>query len=172
MPENDNAVTVQFKLTPDEFITGLMLKGRLKPYKRRSIFQTVVAALAAGYMLYNISVQPDGIQHYIILLVCVLLIALSWIVPKRTEAVMIRETMDTGVQELTVADEYIRLSGEKGRSIRINIADIAGFKQKSGVIFIISKKFTDITIPLRALSDGEIRYLDDILAKALPSAAN
>lgn len=98
----DKKYTAQYVLTFDEVKEALIAAGRLKPYFKTSLTQTVVAVIAMVMFGYGIISNPTNLFYYFIIAVCAVIIAYVWIYPPLNERRSIEQAVNGQTIDLTV----------------------------------------------------------------------
>ena len=103
-------------MTEQEVRAGLYAAGRLKSHTATSLVQTGLGVLGFAMFAANIYSNPAGIFNYIVCVLCLLLIAVSWIGPARTERRVIRRAVGGQVISLKIYPDRVR-GGIQGESV-------------------------------------------------------
>lgn len=159
---SDSSTIIEYTFTTEEACAAAYGTGRLRPYKKRSIFQTIVAVFAIIFFISEIISQPSDVFAYIMVITGILLIISCHVFPRLTERDFMREYGMLAKRIVSFDSSGITLQREGG-ALTIEPKDVINSGMVGEVIIITSNNGSIIELPIRAASDDELKRLDALI---------
>ncbi len=147
---------LRYSLTFDEVRKALYDIGRQKPYRSKSIFQTVLALIATLLFVSNILAAPENTVNYLIVVVCIGLIPFLWILPKSLEKRIVESYLEDGETTLEFHENYIKINQIHIRTAKED-GDIINIKQTESCYVFVLKSRNVAIVPIRAIDSEEAK---------------
>ena len=159
----DKAIRAAYTFTKEEALAVAYATKRLRRYKRRSIFQSILACVAIVLFSLFVYTNPSDLFAWFIIALSVLLLISCWYFPKKMEANYLAGADILSARTFEADERFINLDKENGM-VSVRPADIEETKTVSGVLLLFHRHGGYIELPLRVLSDEQIKNLDALLA--------
>ncbi len=162
---------ISFVLNEEEVRQGLILSGALKPNGKKGIVQAIICGVLAVLNGVDIFMHPQNTMNYILLAVCLLLVPVVLILPKKTEQNIIKSHTDG--TEVTVWDE------EGKMVIEAKTGDIPPYQwsfdgqsvdrmlETEDIFLFILKDRRALIIPKRACDDNQKQQITSLAKEFL-----
>lgn len=153
---------IEYVFSRDEAAEVCYATGRLKPFRNRSLIQTLVALVAIGVFSVEIVRNPGDFLSYIIVLTGTLLIFSCWVFPRRAEDSYFAE--HSMLIKRSVSLDYRAISMSRGNEILlIKPQEVTNYGVLGDIVVISTDDGRFIELPVRAATDEQLMFLDKIL---------
>ena len=161
----ERVVTAEYALSSDEVRDALLLTGRIRPWKRKSIVQTCLAGVCLLVFAFFITQNPRQASYWLVAGVLIVFLPLCWILPRHNERMYIRMRSDGLQRRFTAAGRGLKITAENGALTQLSPEKIAAIRSEAGLLLIEAKENNQLfAVPQRAMTDEQLVMLDGILA--------
>ncbi len=163
-------VTSSYVLTRDEVTCALMIAGKLKDRKKRTIVETVICAILFIVALCSTISDPSYFVGYVTMAAMAIVIAVVLLWPKHEEKKIIDNALKTSSTEtvMTLKADKIHIHIPKsGVSWDIIPEMVRGIRSNENIYVIFLKDSRIVVIPKRVLDDDIKQKAFEITKQAL-----
>ena len=167
----DRIVTAEYVLSPDEVRDALLLTGRMRSWRRKSVVQMCVAAVFLAVFVFFITQEPHQTSYWIVAAVLAAFIPLCRILPKHNESMYVGMRTDGLSRRFTAADWALKITASNGALTNLAPEKVATIRSQGGLLLIEAKENNQLyAVPQRVMTDEQLKTLDDILAESYADA--
>lgn len=153
---------IEYTFSRDEAAAVCYATGRLQPYRKRSMMQSLLALVAIAFFGYEIFRDPGDILAYAIVLIGTVLLVCCWVLPRRFENDCFNNYSLLDRRVVSLDPRAISMS--RGNEILlVKPGEVTSYGTANEIIIISTRDGRHIELPLRAATASQLEYLDSIL---------
>ncbi|MBQ2676901.1 MAG: hypothetical protein IJF54_05850 [Clostridia bacterium] len=154
----------EFTLNQDEVRAALYITGRLKPYKKKSLIQAIIAGLVFISFLVSAIMYPHQTTNYIAMAAMLLVIVLVTVFPKQTEDRIVKGATTYIPMSVKLNQDKITVNvPQTGAVWDVEKPNVAYIKQDDVIFAIVLKDGRILVIPKRVADEKAMSELQQII---------